>query len=196
MVDPAVASAQDAPNVSIGLGTTFAVADFDGDPRLDLATIEVVQNNSSTTNYRVLVQLSLYDQVSTQVAAPRGGFVIRAVNVNTGNHFIDLVVSAALSGQPVAILINDGSGSFSRVPPSTFPEAVIDTCAESATASESTTAEVGVTLQRRPAMHRKSSSVAEVPLHIDSAPLHHSIFFVAALTTKAERAPPLEIRCS
>jgi len=197
IVAPASATAQDAPVATTRVGTTFTVADFDGDGLPDLATVEAVQNRSSSTNYRILVRLSSSERVSIHVAAPSGGLVIEAVDVNNRNHFIDLALTTAWSRQPVATLINDGSGSFSRVPPSAFPDVFVDASTEWASASEPTSTAVGVPLQRRSAMHSQSGGVASVQLQIDSAPPSNSFFFcVCPLIFKAGRAPPLGVRCS
>ncbi len=106
-----------------GPGVPFAIADFDGDHRPDLASIQSGQTKSPSTNdYWVQVRLSRSGPTLFQLVAPKGGLLIEARDVN-GDQAIDLILSTAWLGQPVAILLNDGHGSFLRVAPTAFPAA-------------------------------------------------------------------------
>jgi hypothetical protein len=116
------ASVQNAPVTSVGLGPQFAIADFDGDRRPDLASIQAGPNSSGTTNYWIQLQLSSVGRQSLRLVAPVGGLQIEARDVN-GDHAVDLVFTTAWFNQPVAVLLNNGHGGFSRVEPDVFPGA-------------------------------------------------------------------------
>jgi len=105
-----------------GSGLTFAVADFDGDLRPDLAIVEVGRNDFFKTDYWIHLQLSAARGQTILVVAPAGGLQITARDVN-GDHALDLVLTTRWLKQPVAILLNDGHGVFSRADSSSFPEA-------------------------------------------------------------------------
>jgi hypothetical protein len=106
-----------------GPGLPFAIADFDGDQHLDLASIQSGQNNSSSTSaYWVQVRLTGSGRSSFRLSAPKGGLLIEARDVN-GDHAVDLILSTAWLRKPVAILLNDGHGSFLPVAPTAFPDA-------------------------------------------------------------------------
>jgi len=110
------------PVTVAGPASQFAIADFDGDLHPDLATIEAGGSKSGSGNYRIQVRLSSVGRQFIQLTAPRGGLVIEARDVN-GDHAVDLVLATAGSGEPVAVFLNDGHGSFSRAEPEAFPEA-------------------------------------------------------------------------
>ncbi len=108
---------------SIGPGQRFAIADLDGDVRPDLATIQAGSSTSGTMDYWIQLRLTTASrQQSIRLVAPAGGLWIEARDVN-GDHAIDLIFSTAWLRRPVAILLNDGHGSFSRIEPATFPKA-------------------------------------------------------------------------
>jgi hypothetical protein len=118
----AKAVVQNAPAIAIGQGLPFAIADFDGDFRFDLASIEAWPNNSGTTDYWIQLQLSAVGRQSIRFVGAPGGLRLEARDVNK-DRAVDLVLVSAWSRQPVAILLNDGRGGFSRVAPTAFPEA-------------------------------------------------------------------------
>src|SRR5580704_15028876 len=111
-----------APVSSVGPGQPFTFADFDGDLRPDLAAVQIGRSGVSGTNYQIQLQLSAAGRQTIPVVAPAGGLLIAARDVN-GDHALDLVVTAAWLSEPVAIFLNDGHGSFSRVNPGDYPEA-------------------------------------------------------------------------
>jgi len=113
---------QSAPTRVVGPSSKFAIADFDGDLHPDLASIEAGGSKADSANYRIQLKLSSVGRQSIQLTAPRGGLVIEARDVN-GDHAVDLVLATAWSGQPVAVFLNDGHGSFSRAEPNAFPGA-------------------------------------------------------------------------
>ena len=119
------AAAADAPRpstVSIGPGLQFAVADFDGDHRPDLVGVQSGQSGVSRTNYWIQLQLSASGRQTILLVAPAGGLQIAARDVN-GDQIPDLILTTTWLRQPVAIFINDGHGTFTRVAPGAFPEA-------------------------------------------------------------------------
>jgi hypothetical protein len=116
------AQVQNGPVASVGPGQSFAIADFDGDLRPDLASIQTGRGDLSSADYSIQLRLTAAGRQSVQVIAPRGGLAISARDVN-GDHAVDLILTTAWLGEPVAVFLNDGHGSFSRVEPAVFPEA-------------------------------------------------------------------------
>src|SRR5271168_4089505 len=113
---------QSGAGASAGPGLPFAVADFDGDLRPDVANVQVGDSASGTSSYWIQLQLSGAGRQSIQLVAPRGGLLIEARDVN-GDHTVDLVFTTAWFRQPVAVLLNDGHGRFLRAEPGAFPGA-------------------------------------------------------------------------
>src|SRR3984885_7535397 len=107
---------------SVGPGLQFALADFDGDHRPDLVGVQAGQGNVVRTNYWIQLQLSAAGQQTISLVAPSGGLQIAARDVN-GDQIPDLILTTTWLGQPVAIFINDGHGTFTRAEPSAFPDA-------------------------------------------------------------------------
>lgn len=116
------AQAIDADVLVTGSGLSFAIADFDGDLRPDLAVVQSVSDSFSVTSYRVQIQLSAGGRQSIYLAEPWGGLRIAARDVN-GDRIPDLIVSSASREEPLAVLLNDGRGAFSLANPSSFPRA-------------------------------------------------------------------------
>ena len=117
---PAQASNQSLP-VS-GPRLPFAIDDFDGDHRPDLASVQQVSNNSSGTIYRIQFQLSTVGQQFIHLVGPSGGLQITTRDVN-GDDIPDVIVSSAWRGETLAVLVNDGRGAFSLADPASFPRA-------------------------------------------------------------------------
>ena len=129
---------------SVGPGQPFAIADLDGDVRPDLATIQAGSSTSGTMDYWIQLRLTTASrQQSIRLVAPAGGLWIEARDVN-GDHAIDLVFSTAWLRRPVAILLNDGHGSFSRVEPGAFPEAFNESKTNWGSASKQAIDSIGV----------------------------------------------------
>ena len=102
--------------------SSFAIADFDGDGRPNLATVQPTWNSSSLSIYRVQVQMGDGGLQSTDFVGPTGGIRIAARDVN-GDAIPDLIVSSPWREEPVGVLLNDGRGAFSPVDPTSFPGA-------------------------------------------------------------------------
>jgi hypothetical protein len=104
--------------------SNFAIADFDGDRKPDLATVEI-QKSSSTgrTQYSIRLQLTVGATQVFGVTAPDGGLQIAAKDVN-GDDAPDVVVSTTWQHKQVAVLLNDGHGKFTLVDPAAFPQAL------------------------------------------------------------------------
>jgi hypothetical protein len=113
---------QSDPVSSVQVMSQFAIADFDGDRRPDLATVQVGQDSARDTHYWIAVQLSGGSRQILGITAPTGGLRITSSDVN-GDSFLDVVVTTAWSNRPVAILLNDGQGNFRTSRPSAFPGA-------------------------------------------------------------------------
>jgi len=102
--------------------THFAIADFDGDSRPDLASVHVGQSSSRSTRYWIAFHLSGGTGQTVDITAPTGGLQITSRDVN-GDSFPDVIVTTALTNKPVAILLNDGLGNFTASNPAEFQSA-------------------------------------------------------------------------
>jgi len=100
----------------------FAIADFDGDSRPDLASVHVGQSSSRSTRYWIAFHLSGRSGQTVGITAPTGGLQITSRDVN-GDSFPDVIVTTAWTNKPVAILLNDGFGNFTASNPSEFQSA-------------------------------------------------------------------------
>jgi hypothetical protein len=116
------AGIQNVPALSAGSDLTIAIADFDGDRRLDSASVQPGGSESGASTYWIQFQFSASGRQLVELVAPAGGLGIEARDVN-GDHVVDLIFTTAWLRQPVAILLNDGHGIFSRVEPAAFPAA-------------------------------------------------------------------------
>jgi FG-GAP-like repeat len=101
------------------LGNPFAVADFDGDWKPDLAVVETASGHRPEANYAIRLRFSASGELSFLVSAPNGGVHVTARDVN-GDNLPDVVVSSALDESVVAVLLNQGHGQFSRAEPSYY----------------------------------------------------------------------------
>jgi hypothetical protein len=116
------ASISTRPSSSAGFSSNFAIADFDGDRKPDLATVEVQKGNSSSiSQYSIRLQLTAGAVQVFGVIAPAGGLQIVARDVN-GDDALDVLVSTAWQHQQVAVLLNDGHGKFTLADAGAFPD--------------------------------------------------------------------------
>ena len=144
----AAAGVPNAPTISLGTNLSFSVADFDGDSRPDLASVQAGKSDSLRTDYWIQLQLSAAGRQTFRIVAPMGGIQIASRDVN-GDNALDLVLTSARLRQPVAILLNDGRGTFSRVDPGAFPEAFSESNASWGSTTDHATDVVGVPPQSR-----------------------------------------------
>ena len=185
------AHVQKAPVTSVGPGSQFAIADFDGDVRPDLASIQAGPNNSGTTNYWIQLQLSSVGRQSIRLVAPAGGLRIEARDVN-GDHAVDLILATAWFDQPVAVFLNNGHGSFSKAEPAAFPGAFSESKISWAKVSNQATRTVGVPPQS--GIWSEQSSLADGPSPARQILPSNSDFLVnPLLISHAGRAPPFEV---
>ena len=105
--------------------THFAIADFDGDNRPDLATVETGLVGASHAQYWIGFRMSAGSRQTIGVNAPIGGLEIASRDVN-GDNIIDLVVSTAWLKSPIAVLVNDGHGNFTIRDPAAFSSALVN----------------------------------------------------------------------
>ncbi len=103
-----------------GFTPRFAIADFDGDRKPDLATIEVERDGLIGTHYSIRLQLSAGEESAIGITGPQGGLQLEPRDVN-GDDAIDLVVTTALDSHFVAVLLNDGHGKFTQARAGEFP---------------------------------------------------------------------------
>jgi hypothetical protein len=108
--------------VSAAATSDFVIADFDGDRKPDLATVQTSGNGLRESRYSICFQLSTGLRQKFGLTAPIGGLQLDSRDVN-GDHLTDLIVSTTWFGRPVAILLNDGHGKFTLVDPNEFPSA-------------------------------------------------------------------------
>lgn len=106
-------------------GAQIAIADFDGDQYLDWASVQPGASDGTRTNYSIRLRFTAAAGQSIELLAPAGGLEISARDVN-GDSAVDLVLTASWLKQPVAVLLNDGHGNFSRIDPSEYPDAFHD----------------------------------------------------------------------
>jgi hypothetical protein len=100
----------------------FAIGDFDGDSQPDLASVQAGQSGYRDTRYSIDFRLSSGFRQTVDVTAPTGGLRLTSWDVN-GDHFLDVIVTTLWTNRPVAVLLNDGQGNFTRSDPFAFPEA-------------------------------------------------------------------------
>jgi hypothetical protein len=173
-----------------GAESRFVIADFDGDVLPDFASIRGDLNSSGGVNYWIQLQLSGTGQQSIHLVGPAGGLSIESRDVN-GDHIPDLLLATEWSGRPVAILLNDGHGNFSRVAPDKFPSAFATSNQNWSSVAHQVIDLCGLPSQSRASVctagkgpHRGRSPTARI-----ASPTHffHSQFLFSA---SAGRAPP------
>jgi hypothetical protein len=183
---------ENLPSTFVGPGQPFAIADFDGDLRPDLADVQTGRSDFSGTDYWIQLQLTTAGHSqSIQVVASTGGLQIVARDVN-GDHAVDLVLTTALLRQPVAILLNDGHGGFSRAEPTAFPGAFSESKTNWSSVSNEAMEALGLPPQSRAGIFQEARYLLRG--HSPTS----SIFFSSAellanpfLIFHAGRAPPV-----
>ncbi len=122
---PSLAARSEWIRVSPGLtsGANFAIADFDGDRLPDVATVETGPSEAAQTRYWIQFAFGGGSRAAVTVSGPTGGLQIASQDVN-GDSFLDLIISTELANEPVAVLLNDGTGNFSLSDVSKFDRAI------------------------------------------------------------------------
>lgn len=100
--------------------THFAIADFDGDLRPDLAMIRVSRYGAPQTEYSLELEFSSGTRAPIGLVGPAGGLEVYPQDVN-GDQIADLVITSVMDAEFVAILVNDGKGNFRQVDRSSYP---------------------------------------------------------------------------
>ncbi len=113
-------AAQGTSGGTRGFSPRFAIADFDGDRKPDVATVQVVREAALDSVYFIRLQLSTGEESAIGIIGPQGGLELVARDVN-GDDAMDLVVTAAMGSHFVAVLINDGHGKFTLAKAGAFP---------------------------------------------------------------------------
>src|ERR1700730_19334768 len=117
-----VTPARNCPRHEAGIVPQVTIEEFDGDSRPDIAIVSEGRSGSADDHYRIRFQLSRGGSQNIDLTAPVGGLDISSRDVN-GDDFLDLVVTTAATNRPVAVLLNDGAGTFTASDPSAFPGA-------------------------------------------------------------------------
>jgi len=173
------------------LSQPFAIADFDGDHVPDIATVETGQSDSFRSDYWIQLRLTTAGRQSIRLVAPAGGLLIEARDVN-GDHAIDIVLSTAWLRQPVAILLNDGHGGFSRVGPEVFPGAFAQSTNDSVSALDQEQDAASVLPQPRGTVCPEAASAVCLLANADAVPpARAKLLSNAFLSSHSGRAPPL-----
>jgi hypothetical protein len=181
---------QKPPVSSVGPGLSFAIADFDGDLSPDVASVQTGESDSSRTDYWIQLQLTTAGRQSFRVVSGIGGLQIAARDVN-GDHTVDLVVTSALLKQPVAILLNDGHGNFTRAAPTGFPGAFTESETNWVSGGHQVTDAVGVPPQSRTGVLLETQGLPYPKAQADFTPLStRGLFLSPFLTSHLGRAPP------
>ncbi len=184
-----------APNLVAPAGAAghFTIADFDGDNRPDLATVETGLIGASHARYWIAFRMSAGARQPISVNAPVGGLEIASRDVN-GDNVVDLIISTVWLNQPVAILVNDGHGNFSVADPAQF-SAVFASLDQTFSAQNSGNQDFAAALPTRTSDDCAiNTSTTEITV-ATSAPLsgfsQHRVFPLAV--NVLGRAPPLSV---
>src|SRR5580692_4408488 len=179
---------------SVGPGLQFALADFDGDHRPDLVGVQAGQGNVVRTNYWIQLQLSAAGQQTISLVAPSGGLQIAARDVN-GDQIPDLILTTTWLGQPVAIFINDGHGTFTRVAPDAFPEAFREPPSNWDSSSDRIPDSVAVPPSSRAGFYKATTRLPRSMPQASAIALSSGGFLPSPfLISSPCRAPPSEVR--
>jgi hypothetical protein len=116
----AVVAAQGRFAAPSGFTPRFAIADFDGDRKPDLATVQIERDAEMGSRYSIRLRLSGGEESSIRITGPLGGLQLEPRDVN-GDNALDLIVTTAIASHFVAVLINDGHGNFRLARAGEFP---------------------------------------------------------------------------
>lgn len=186
------ATARDAAFMTVAPNPRVAIADFDGDRRPDLASVQQGASFHGSNTYWIQLQLSAVGRQSIQLVAPAGGLLIEARDVN-GDQAVDLVLSTAWLRMPVAIFLNDGHGRFSRAEPSAFPGAFNQSNKNWGPTTTQETDAVGTPPQSRDGICLEAGGLPFRRSVVRSIPdLSSGFLFSRFLISHAGRAPPTQ----
>ena len=188
-------AAADVPNAHVaspGPNLSFSVADFDGDSKPDLASVQTGKSDLTRAAYWIQLRLSAAGRQTFQIVAPIGGLQIASRDVN-GDQALDLVLTTWL-GRPVAILLNDGHGNFSRVEPTVFPEAFQESETSWSSSTDHAIDAVGIPPQSREDIGPQRNLFLHWRSQARFAAPSDSRFAVRPfLTSHLGRAPPIAV---
>lgn len=177
---------------SFGPNLSFSVADFDGDSRPDLASVQAGTRDAISADYWVQLQLSAASGQTFRIVAPMGGIKIVSRDVN-GDKVPDLVLTRTWTEQPVAILLNEGHGTFSQVDPEAFPEAFREYRTTWSSPADQKTDVVGTLPQSRNDICSEIESYLILrPRSRVTASSDLRLTFLLFLISHSGRAPPIE----
>jgi len=174
-------------------GTThFAIADFDGDLRPDMATIRVRRGSAETVEYSLELRLSSGSRPTIGIRGPAGGLQIAPQDVN-GDEVVDLVVTSPFDAHFVAVLLNDGKGNFRQVKASDYPDAGKQPTSRFLAQDDSAAFRLALGQNRGPDGENFGAGCRERVIQNYSEPLRYSRLCVRSSSElpMAGRAPPL-----
>jgi len=183
-------SAQSDPTRPLPAISNFTLADFDGDRKPDLASVEFNRFDSSKVRYSITVRLTTGDGQTVGVIAPLGGLELAVQDVN-GDAALDLIVRTAWQHQLVAIFLNDGHGHFSAADPSAYPVNARETSTAWLSAASELRHDSALSLPGNSAWHYGGGAGLSHPTELGhcafASVFEYSILFFA---TSLGRAPP------
>jgi hypothetical protein len=178
---------------SFGPSLSFSIGDFDGDQKPDLASLQTGRTDSSHTEYWIQVRLSGAEQQTILIVAPLGGLEVVSHDVND-DHAPDLVLTTSWLRRPVAILLNDGHGHFSRVAPEAFPEAFSESEASVSFTCEHPADAIGIPPQSREEVSLETEFFRHLGSQARFVECSNSRFGTNLfLISHPSRAPPFEV---
>ncbi|HEY0702680.1 MAG TPA: VCBS repeat-containing protein [Candidatus Acidoferrales bacterium] len=187
------ARSQQLSNVPADPAVRNAIDDFDGDYHPDQIAVQTGASEFSGTQYWIEVRLSTAAPQRIPVFSVPGGIQVVARDVN-GNGHLDLVLTASSLRRPVAILLNDGHGRFTRVDPDEFPSAFQNSGTNWESRGHTLDDYAGLPPSSRFVVVLAARKLWAAPSPVARlAPAHLVDFLSLALAPHAGRAPPLSV---
>jgi FG-GAP-like repeat len=182
----------EGPSLPVQSVSRFAIADFDGDSRPDIASVQVGQAGSRDSHYLIDFRLTSGLPQTIGVTAPAGGLQLTSRDVN-GDTYPDVVVTTLLTDRPVAVLLNDGRGNFTQSEPSAFPEAFTNYKSSFGSAANAIRdATVGLFSRYVPGDSHESTGTPSLPRVVGRpAPGAFHLLTLLSSASSLGRAPPL-----
>jgi len=180
-----------APAAGAQAPTHFTIADFDGDSRPDLASVQVGQGGSRDAHYWIAFEFSGGSAKTVGITAPSGGLQISSRDVN-GDSFPDVVITTAWTNTPIAILLNDGLGNFTPVSPSKFQSAFATPDTNCAPRSDEIRDASALLCSRSAPSNCQEGSRSSSPRRMQGLLLRYScgVWILASVSPFVGRAPP------